>query len=154
MNEVQDELLPCPFCGGEAAIVEFKSENVKSWKYDGVNGFLSCRNNDCRLSESNAFWFIEGDEGFEKSDAIKAWNSRTDIHESRVQELLESNNALLERARKAEERVKELESNRGAVISCCFGCEAEERIQAAIKHLEITVPSGLEFSALYKILKR
>ena len=57
--------------------------------------------------------------------------TRTDIHQARVQELLESNNALLERARKA-----------------------EECVQAAIKHLEISIPSGLEFSALYQILKR
>lgn len=34
---------------------------------------------------------------------------RADIHEARVTELLESNNALLERARLAEERARDLE---------------------------------------------
>lgn len=55
------ELLSCPFCGGEAILLE-------DWK-DG-NFIVGCANNDCiaRLSGIPSFDNAE--------QAVKAWNAR------------------------------------------------------------------------------
>lgn len=57
------ELKPCPFCGGEAILLE-------DWK-DG-NFIVGCANNDCiaRLSGIPSFDNAE--------QAVKAWNTRAE----------------------------------------------------------------------------
>ena len=58
-----EELKPCPFCGGEAILLE-------DWK-DG-NFIVGCANNDCiaRLSGIPSFDNAE--------QAVKAWNTRAE----------------------------------------------------------------------------
>ena len=54
------ELLPCPFCGGEATV-----------SYNTAYGFIPwCDNSNCILNELT--------NGYEtEAQAIKAWNTRT-----------------------------------------------------------------------------
>lgn len=58
------ELLPCPFCGGEAELMY--------WEDDLLSAFsVACTNDDC---------YMMVDTGFYRNlqDAIDAWNTRAD----------------------------------------------------------------------------
>ena len=54
-----DELLPCPFCGGGAAIIEREGR-----MYD-----VGCGSHDCYLT-AGADWYLI------KSEAVRLWNHR------------------------------------------------------------------------------
>ncbi len=73
-----EELKECPFCKTKPVIIEFKTEDGKGWKYDGVHGYVGCNNDDCLLCGHHDFYFIESDDEDEvsKADAIKFWNTR------------------------------------------------------------------------------
>lgn len=58
-----EELKPCPFCGGEAILLE-------DWK-DG-NFIVGCANNDCIVR-------LSGIPSFDNAEqAVKAWNTRAE----------------------------------------------------------------------------
>lgn len=62
-----EELKPCPFCGGEAEVKRGEIWLYNGNRYDPMNWngwIVSCKN--CKHAE----------EGVEKSEAIAAWNSR------------------------------------------------------------------------------
>ena len=64
------ELLPCPFCGGEAKLVKSKSK---------VNDYhIKCD----RCSIKTGWWYG-------KSDVVKTWNNR--VYPPEVQEAIEKN---------------------------------------------------------------
>ena len=58
-----EELKPCPFCGGEAILLE-------DWK-DG-NFIVGCANNDCIARPSGIPSFDNAEQ------AVKAWNTRAE----------------------------------------------------------------------------
>ena len=60
------ELLPCPFCGGEA-----DSYNFPTYRADRLGYFVTCRFCDARMGDHEGGYF--------KSDkeATEAWNRRT-----------------------------------------------------------------------------
>ena len=76
MTTDNQELENCPFCGSKPVITEYKTKDGTRFKYDGVHGQIECTNKDCELYSPNCFWFVEGEETKEKSDMIKAWNTR------------------------------------------------------------------------------
>lgn len=59
------ELLPCPFCGGEAEIVEFDDEEVEPDNFGG--SCVSCTK--CHASTAVVFGF--------KETLYSSWNERT-----------------------------------------------------------------------------
>ena len=65
---MQNELKPCPFCGGEAEVVPHKvfSKALEAWKVDCYR--VECKN--CHAS-SYQFWGTE-------EQAVNAWNRRAD----------------------------------------------------------------------------
>lgn len=58
------ELLPCPFCGGEATLTDFDSMP----DCDGSGAVVGCNNADCIADVSACATTTRG--------AIKAWNRR------------------------------------------------------------------------------
>ncbi len=71
-------LLPCPFCGSDARIYEYKTPLGMKFKYDGVYGEINCSKDGCCLYTNNSFGWV-GDE--DKLDMIKAWNTRVKTEE-------------------------------------------------------------------------
>jgi hypothetical protein len=60
------ELLPCPFCGGEAAVGLFRSSIMnRNWQADCVNPECACSVSTCALETME--------------EAITAWNTRADL---------------------------------------------------------------------------
>lgn len=57
---MQDILKPCPFCGGEAELVDF----------DPMNCFVECRK--CRASQPALYNKVD------KQSAVESWNHRAD----------------------------------------------------------------------------
>ena len=57
------KLKPCPFCGGEAELIDMSDDN---WG----NPYQICCENKCELGETN--WYTE----CRKDELIKAWNQR------------------------------------------------------------------------------
>ena len=73
-KQFHDDLRPCPFCGGEATVIEFPNS---LWdKFAPV-----CENHKCV-----AFYIGYSDEGLYNTEekAIEAWNTRTDVSETNV----------------------------------------------------------------------
>ena len=64
-----EKLKPCPFCGGNAHVMQHKWG--ASTRY-----FVGCANraNSCIASEHNTFGMFY----FRRQDAIEAWNKRAD----------------------------------------------------------------------------
>ena len=60
------ELLPCPFCGGEANVIDHHNDN------GSVS--VGCNNDTC-LGFSGLGWLYKTE-----AEAIAAWNSRADYH--------------------------------------------------------------------------
>jgi hypothetical protein len=100
---MSEELKSCPFCGGEADFILTDSEgNLRPESYldepwSGV-GYLIDHNNeknvDCPIAnhpQECVGSFIYDS----KQDAIKAWNTRTDISDQYRQALIEARVALL-----------------------------------------------------------
>ncbi len=61
MNE---ELKPCPFCGGEAELIPYSlgmNDDLKYWA-------VTCSNHDCFVHPETRY--------YHKEDAIEAWNFR------------------------------------------------------------------------------
>ena len=56
-----DELKPCPFCGGDAEIYDFKDGRY----------FVGCSNTNCDVYPYTSIHY-------DKEDAIAAWNRRAD----------------------------------------------------------------------------
>ena len=75
---MEEELKPCPFCNTEPVIIEYKANDGKRWKYDGVHGYVGCNNDDCLLCGHQDFYFVESNDEDEtnKEEAIKFWNNR------------------------------------------------------------------------------
>ena len=61
------ELLPCPFCGGEAAIVPTLDTTVREW-------FVTCGNLECNVLACRTKRY------YTEAEAIAAWNTRADYH--------------------------------------------------------------------------
>lgn len=60
------ELKKCPFCGGEAQIVEHTN-------YQGITGFgVECCNSDCDIAPFTSYFL-------DKQKAINAWNRRKPV---------------------------------------------------------------------------
>ncbi len=70
MTEQPPELLPCPFCGGEAHHSEDTVDMVGGIALNGGHYIYHIRNSGCRLDFTGYFR--------SKADAITAWNTRTD----------------------------------------------------------------------------
>jgi hypothetical protein len=63
------ELLPCPFCGGEASVTHIGNDYAKRKKIT-----VKCKNSDCRAEQTNgaiyhSFTWLEG-------VAAESWNRR------------------------------------------------------------------------------
>ena len=56
------KLLPCPFCGKEPEIDQYKIQGVMLWN-------VACMNDDCLVE-------VETEDFESEEDAIKAWNKR------------------------------------------------------------------------------
>ena len=54
--------LPCPFCGKDPEIDQYKVRGVMVWN-------VGCMNDDCPVD-------VETDDFESEEDAIKAWNQR------------------------------------------------------------------------------
>lgn len=69
-----DELLPCPFCGGEASIVKRDVEpQGDPWYGDKIERFVLC---ECGASLFDGYFH----EGFSDPErAIAAWNRRSPL---------------------------------------------------------------------------
>ena len=64
-----NELLPCPFCGGEAELhpsYDMETDSVDGW-------FAWCNNKECECVP-------ETREHFTEAEAIAAWNTRAEYH--------------------------------------------------------------------------
>ncbi|TKD50182.1 Lar family restriction alleviation protein [Sphingomonas baiyangensis] len=59
MQDRSDDLLPCPFCGGEAKLVS------------GTSSMVQCLNDQCIIGDPAPF-----NDFTHRSDAITAWNTR------------------------------------------------------------------------------
>lgn len=80
-----NELKPCPFCGGKAEIV-FRGRNVGYYDDDHVKGYIVARCRICKASSKGSFyegkslknlpWPLEDTVGGE--EAAYAWNRRID----------------------------------------------------------------------------
>lgn len=57
-----DKLKPCPFCGGEAVLIEDKDTQGALYQ-------IRCNNHDCWLDVRTSFYS-------EKTTAVEAWNTR------------------------------------------------------------------------------
>ena len=57
------QLLPCPFCGKEPEVDNYKIKDIKHWN-------VSCMNDACLVH-------AETDDFELKKEAIKAWNKRS-----------------------------------------------------------------------------
>lgn len=65
-NNDTPELLPCPFCGGEAEIEEISEEN----SHTGTAGYAAgCANSECLVYQTFDKFAL-------RKDAVKAWNTR------------------------------------------------------------------------------
>lgn len=60
------ELLPCPFCGGEAAIVPTLGTTVREW-------FVTCGNLECNVLACRTKRY------YTEAEAITAWNTRAEL---------------------------------------------------------------------------
>ena len=58
-----DKLKPCPFCGGEAVLIEDKDTQGTLYQ-------IRCNNPDCWIGAYTSFYS-------DKSTTITAWNTRT-----------------------------------------------------------------------------
>lgn len=63
-SKTATELLPCPFCGGEAELTYLEYDPVAPW-------FIQCANRECEIGP--ATWRKT------EADAIEAWNKRTKL---------------------------------------------------------------------------
>lgn len=63
------ELLPCPFCGGEAVL--HQTYDMDTGAVDGW--FAWCDNDTCECKPETGQFFTE-------AEAIAAWNTRVDYH--------------------------------------------------------------------------
>ena len=59
------ELLPCPFCGGEAALVPTLETTVREW-------FVKCSNLECSVLACRTKRY------YTEAEAISAWNTRAE----------------------------------------------------------------------------
>ena len=72
------ELLPCPFCGGEAYVHEHYScpgydRNGKYPNYEPIGYAVGCMTLDCRGKRENTGFMYNTE-----AEAIEAWNTRAD----------------------------------------------------------------------------
>ncbi|WP_416385133.1 Lar family restriction alleviation protein [Sphingomonas sp. LY29] len=72
-NPTDDELLPCPFCGGEAGIDDYNTSMRRDAK--PLYG-VGCENNQCTVEAVSM--------NYDRSIAIGTWNTRPLTKESRV----------------------------------------------------------------------
>lgn len=66
---VQGELLPCPFCGNEAELIE-KGNNYTKKRFITIK----CTNKDCRAEMTNGA--IRNDMNWLRGISTDAWNKR------------------------------------------------------------------------------
>ena len=66
------ELLPCPFCGGEAVMYH---QSSKYTDYDG--NFIHCRECGCRTKLFECFGNTGKTHSDTKREALEVWNTRT-----------------------------------------------------------------------------
>lgn len=59
------DLLPCPFCGGEAETIR-----------NGIGVFIGCFNEDCPIGPATSTYV----DSYTEAEAIAAWNTRTDYY--------------------------------------------------------------------------
>ena len=62
---MSEELLPCPFCGGEAKLQDFQSASGRMW-------LVGCSDNTCVIPCDTSLGYLT------KQRAIKAWNRRAE----------------------------------------------------------------------------
>ena len=70
MSAASCSLLPCPFCGGEAVLIE-----MPDVKYNATDWDVGCKTKGCFL-EHGADWRLE------KEQAIELWNKRDFLSEN------------------------------------------------------------------------
>lgn len=66
MTTIQERLLPCPFCGGEAKHTSRANEGNSGWQHD-VDHWVYCTSDDCLAD----IGMCET-----KDEAIRMWNTR------------------------------------------------------------------------------
>lgn len=88
MTDQKDDLLPCPFCGGEAAIVTIRKESYGYWPES-----IAARCTRCYTHAPKGAFdvtrFVQGEGHIDvreeaKAKAIAAWNTRSDLADARV----------------------------------------------------------------------
>lgn len=71
---MNNELKPCPFCGGEPKIV--KERRYPNYESNGIDAWrVECRTFDCPIRYANYTYFTR------RYKAIEAWNRRADDEE-------------------------------------------------------------------------
>lgn len=58
-----NDLKPCPFCGSEAEIIDYKDEYLEQ--------IVTCRNSFCKVNPNTHFFET-------REEAIEAWNRRAE----------------------------------------------------------------------------
>jgi hypothetical protein len=76
---VAPPLLPCPFCGGKAAVVSLGCNSVRGTVY-----VISCTTEDCIANCARIV--LELVSYSHKKDAGEAWNKRADVVKARLPE--------------------------------------------------------------------
>lgn len=72
----ENELKPCPFCGGEVAIAE-TGDRLTSWMFiTRGNGKNGCKCHVFMESKPYSFDYSAADKEKIKKDLIEAWNKR------------------------------------------------------------------------------
>lgn len=69
---INDELKPCPFCGGEAELRFFNNGSSFSYRVECLNCTAMVGRRFAEYSTNRTFWF-----GI-KQEAIEAWNQRAE----------------------------------------------------------------------------
>lgn len=68
---MSEELKPCPFCGGEAELREYR--RWLDFPKEMVDGYeVICVNRDCIIYHADDVWFKT------EAEAVEAWNTRAE----------------------------------------------------------------------------